>query len=114
MRVRLRLSRRQRVHLDYLPIRYGANAAFDDRTAPGDTGVEPGAPVASTLTWKTWRLAYEYDVIHVARGSLGLFAEAGYTDVRSRSTAPPARGATAHPRPASRLACAVHCPASAA
>ena len=82
VRVRLRLSRRQRVHLDYLPVRYAADTAPDDRPVPGDAGVEPGEPVASTLTWKTWRLAYEYDVLHLARGSLGLFAEAGYTDVR--------------------------------
>ena len=78
-RVRLRLSRRQRVHLDYLPIRYAADTALDDRPAPGDAGVETGGPVASTLTWKTWRLAYEYDVIHLARGYLGLLGEVRYT-----------------------------------
>jgi len=82
LRMRLRLSRRQRVHLDYLPVRYPAGTVLDDRPAPGDAGDGPGVPVASTLTWKTWRVAYEVDVIHLARGSLGLFAEAGYTDVR--------------------------------
>ena len=91
-RVRLRLSRRQRVHLDYLPIRYAADTALDDRPPPGDTGVEPGGAVASTLTWKTWRLAYEYDVLHLARGSLGLFAEAGYTDVRVAQDGAPGPG----------------------
>ena len=94
-RVRLRLSRRQRVHLDYLPIRYAADTALDDRPAPGDAGVEPAGPVASTLTWKTWRLAYEYDVLHLARGSLGLFAEAGYTDIRVAQDGPPGTGCDA-------------------
>lgn len=81
-RLRLRLSRRQQVHLDYLPVRYAADTALDGRPAPD-------GPVASTLTWKTWRVAYEYDVIHRARGSLGLFAEAGYSDVRVARTAAP-------------------------
>ena len=98
LRVRLRLSRRQRVHLDYLPIRYPADTALDDRPPPGGAGSQPGVPVASTLTWKTWRLAYEYDLIHLARASLGLFAEAGYIDVRvSREGAPDAGCAAATP-----------------
>lgn len=81
-RLRLRLNRRQRVHVDYLPVRYAADTSLDARTPPGGT-------VASTLTWKTWRVAYEYDLIHAARGSLGLFAEAGYSDVRVARTAAP-------------------------
>ena len=80
LRARLRLSRRQRVHFDYLPVRYAADTALDGGPAGGDA--EPGVAAASILTWKTWRLAYEYDLVHVARGSLGLFAETGYTDVR--------------------------------
>lgn len=72
-RLRLRLSRRQRVHFDYLPIRYAADG--------GPTGGAP-AGAASTLTWKTWRLAWQYDVIRRARGSIGLFAEAAYNDVQ--------------------------------
>ena len=82
LRMRLRLSRRQRVHFDYLPVRYDAVTAPDRPASPAGAERRPGAPVASILTWRTWRLAYEYDVIHLARGSLGLFAEATYTDVR--------------------------------
>lgn len=82
LRIRLRLSRRQRVHLDHLPIRYPAATTLHRGPPAGNAGLEPGVPAASTLTWRTWRLAYEYDVIHLARGSLGLFAEAAYTDVR--------------------------------
>ena len=82
LRLRLRLSRRQRVHLDSLPVRYDAVTAPDRPASPADAELEPGAPAASILTWRTWRLAYEYDLIHVARGSFGLFAEATYTDVR--------------------------------
>ncbi len=82
LRVRLRPSRRQRVHFDYLPVRYEAVTAPDRPTPPVDADLGPAAPVASTLTWTTWRLAYEYDLVHLARGSLGLFAEATYADVR--------------------------------
>ena len=82
LRVRLRLSRRQRVHLDYQPTRYPASSSPARGPAPGGPGIEPGAPAASTLTWNTWRLAYEYDVIHLTRASLGLFGEAAFTDLR--------------------------------
>ena len=82
LRVRLRLSRRQRVHLDYLPVRYDAVTAPDRLASSAGAEPRPAAPVASILTWRTWRLAYEYDLIHLTRGSLGLFAEATYTDVR--------------------------------
>ena len=82
LRVRLRLSRRQRVHLDYQPTRYPAATTLDRGPAPEGTGLEPGVPAASTLTWTTWRLAYEYDVVHLTRASLGLFAEAAFTDVQ--------------------------------
>ena len=90
-RLRLRLSRRQRLHLDYLPVRYAADTAFDGRP----TGGAAGGAAASTLTWKTWRAAYEYDVVHVARGSLGLFVEAGYNDIRIARTG--ARGGECAP-----------------
>ena len=92
LRIRLRLSRRQRVHLDYLPIRYPAATTLHRGPPAGEAGLEPGVPAASTLTWRTWRLAYEYDVIHLARGSLGLFAEAAYTDVRVAIDGAPAPG----------------------
>ena len=98
VRVRLRLSRRQRVHLDYLPIRYAPPTPPSTTRRPPpveDTGVEPGGPVASTLRWKSWRLAYEYDIIHLARGSLGLFAEAAYTDVRVAQDGAPGTGCDA-------------------
>ena len=82
LRARLRLSRRQRVHLDYLPVRYPAATTLDRGPAPEGTGLEPGVPAAATLTWKTWRLAYEYDLIHMTRASLGFIAEAAFTDVQ--------------------------------
>ena len=82
LRARLRLSRRQRVHLDYQPTRYPAATTLDRGPAPDGTGLEPGVPAASTLTWTTWRLAYEYDIVHLARASLGFFAETAFTDVR--------------------------------
>ena len=91
LRIRLRPSRRQRVHLDYLPIRYPAATTLDRGRPAGDAGLEPGTPATSTLTWRIWRLAYEYDVIHLARGSLGLVAEAAYTDVRVALDGAPGR-----------------------
>ena len=81
LRLRLRLRRRHRIHVEHLPVRYPAATTLDRVLAVEGVAFEPGPPVASTLTWKTWRLAYEYDVFHGTRGSLGLLMEARYTDL---------------------------------
>ena len=82
LRMRVRPGGRHRIHLDYVPVRYAAVTTLDGRLVLGGVDFEPGTPIASTLTWRTWRAAWGYDLIRLARGSLGLLAEARYTDMR--------------------------------
>ena len=82
LRTRVRLGRRHRIHFDYAPVRYAAGTTLDSRLVLDGGDFEPGVPLASTLAWRTWRAAYQFDVVRLARGSLGLLAEARYTDVR--------------------------------
>ena len=43
----------------------------------------PPVSVNSTITWNTWRLGYEYDIVHRSRGYFGLIVEAKYTEVEA-------------------------------
>lgn len=79
VRLRVRPHRRHRVLLDYLPTRYPAGTTLDRGLVLQGIRFEPGVPLGSTFTWNTWRLAYEYDPIHRARGAAGLLVEARYT-----------------------------------
>ncbi len=83
MRVRLRPGRKHRFRLDYIPIRYAAQTEVERRLVFRGIEYNVGVPVTSAITWRAWRIGYEYDVIHRARGYFGLILEAKYTDVEA-------------------------------
>jgi len=83
LRVRLRPGRKHRFRIDYVPISYAARSVIERRLVFRGIAFDVGVPVSSTITWKTWRLGYEYDIIHRSRGYLGLIVEAKYTDVEA-------------------------------
>ena len=81
LRVRLRPARKHRFRIDYVPVRYSAQTVVERRLVFRGIAYDVGVPVNSTITWNTWRLGYEYDVVHRARGYFGLIVEAKYTEV---------------------------------
>ena len=83
LRVRLRPGRKHRFRIDYVPISYAATSVIERRLVFRGIAFDVGVPVSSTITWKTWRLGYEYDIIHRPRGYFGLIVEAKYTDVEA-------------------------------
>ena len=83
LRVRLRPGRKHRFRIDYVPISYAATLVIERRLVFRGIAFDVGVPVSSTITWKTWRLGYEYDIIHRSRGYFGLIVEAKYTDVEA-------------------------------
>jgi len=78
----LRPIRSQKLRFQYIPIKYDqstnlkANIVFNGQTY----GLN--LPVNSTLDWKAYRFAYEYDFVVKNRGFVGFIAEAKYTDVQ--------------------------------
>ena len=87
-RLRLRPGRRHRFRIDYVPIRYAAQNIVERRLVFRGIAYNAGVPVNSSVTWRTWRLGYEFDVIHRPRGYAGLIVEAKYTELEaSLSTA---------------------------
>jgi len=83
IRVRLRPGRKHRFRIDYLPIRYATQSVVERRLVFRGIAYDVGVPVSSTITWNTWRLGYEYDIVHSSRGYFGLIVEAKYTEVEA-------------------------------
>jgi len=88
VRLRLRPARKHRFRLDFIPIKFNAQATVERRIVFRGIGYNIGLPVSSSLTWNAWRLGYEYDIIHRSRGYFGVILEAKYTDVEASLEAP--------------------------
>ena len=83
VRLRLRPGRKHRFRIDYVPICYSAQSVLDRRLVFRGIEYDVGVPVTSTITWNTWRLGYEYDIIHRSRGYFGFIVEAKYTEIEA-------------------------------
>ena len=83
VRVRLRPGRKHRFRIDYVPIRYSAQSVVARPLVFRGIAYDVGVSVSSTITWNTWRLGYEYDIVHRSRGYFGLIVEAKYTEVEA-------------------------------
>jgi hypothetical protein len=90
VKIVLRPSTKHKFRFEYTPIRY--EAGFDEpviirRDVIFNGIIFPVAlPVATEMTWKAYRFAYEFDFIYRDRGFLGLVLEAKYTDVQATLT----------------------------
>lgn len=77
----LRPGRKHKFRVQYLPIDYEAEAVLQRTIVFNGIAFDIGLPVASSLSWRTWRFGYEYDFLYRDRGFLGFVVEAKYTDV---------------------------------
>ncbi|HIE92358.1 MAG TPA: hypothetical protein EYQ83_05630 [Acidobacteria bacterium] len=89
LRIRLRPARKHRFRIDYIPAKFSAQNTVERRIVFRGIAYDIGLPVTSALTWRTWRLGYEYDIIHRSGGYFGLILEAKYTDIEASLDAPP-------------------------
>ena len=83
LRLRLRPGRKHRFRIDHVPIRYSAQTVVERRLVFRGIAYDVGVPVNSTVTWNTWRIGYEYDIVHRSRGYFGIIVEAKYTEVEA-------------------------------
>ncbi len=83
VRVRLRAARKHRFRIDYVPVSYTAQSVVERRLVFRGIAYDIGAAVDSAISWNTWRLGYEYDVVHRSRGYFGLIVAAKYTHVEA-------------------------------
>jgi hypothetical protein len=84
----LRPSKRNKFRLEFIPIKYDQSGTLKRDIVFNGQKYAANLPVNSTLDWKAYRFAYEFDVVSNNRGFFGLVLEAKYTDVGVQLAAP--------------------------
>ena len=84
----LRPSKRNKFRLEFIPIKYESSGKLTRDIVFNGQKYAANLPVNSTLDWKAYRLAYEFDFVSTNRGFFGLVLEAKYTDVGVQLAAP--------------------------
>jgi hypothetical protein len=83
MRATLRPATKHKLRFEYTPIGYNAVSSLTRNIVFNGITYPVTLPVETTLDWKAYRFAYEWDFIYRDRGFLGLVLEAKYTDVQA-------------------------------
>lgn len=84
----LRASQRNKFRVELIPISYEQSSTIKRTIVFNGQRYDVGVPVNSTLDWKAWRFAYEFDVVSRDRGFFGIVLDAKYTDVHARLQTP--------------------------
>jgi hypothetical protein len=88
LEVQLRPARSHKFRFEYIPIDFTQTAALQTRIVFNGQAYRVGLPVDSTLDWKAFRFAYEYDFIVKNQGFVGVVTELKYTNVTATLAAP--------------------------
>lgn len=86
IKVVLRPAVKHKFRFEYTPIKYDAVGSINRQITFNGQKFPISFPVATALSWKAYRFAYEYDFVHRDRGFFGLVLEAKYTEVRAALT----------------------------
>lgn len=81
VRLVLKAGRRNKFRINYLPLKYDADATVQREFVFNGQRYHVGLPVKTTADLTTWRLGYEFDFVAASHGFLGLTADLKYTDV---------------------------------
>ena len=87
----LRPSTTSKFRLQFIPINFTQAAIIRRRIIFNGQRYDVGLPVNSSLSWKAYRLGYEYDFVVTNRGYAGFLVEAKYTDVHVELDSPVTR-----------------------
>jgi len=79
----LRPGQRHKLRFEYTPITYQAVGSLKANIVFNGILYPVSLPVATDLSWKAYRFAYEYDFVSRDRGFFGLVLETKYTDVQA-------------------------------
>jgi len=88
LQLMLRPARSQKFRLEYIPIMYEATTTLTRNIDFNGQRYRLGIPTNTTLDWKAYRFAYEFDFVTKNRGFAGFIVEAKYTDVNVMLSSP--------------------------
>jgi hypothetical protein len=83
IRAVLRPATKHKLRFEYTPISYNAISNLSRNVIFNGISYPVTLPVETTLDWKAYRFAYEWDFIYRDRGFVGVVLEAKYTDVQA-------------------------------
>jgi hypothetical protein len=81
LQLTLRPATAHKFRLEYIPIKYDQSGTLTRTVKFNGQAYTLGLPVNSSLDWKAYRIAYEYDFVVKNQGFAGFIIEAKYTDV---------------------------------
>jgi hypothetical protein len=81
LRFVLRPATKHKFRINYLPIKYSAEALLQREFVFNGQRYRIGLPVNTEADLTTWRFGYEYDFIYRSRGYLGVLVDLKYTNV---------------------------------
>jgi hypothetical protein len=88
LQLQLRPARSHKLRFEYLPVTYSQSATLAADIVFNGIRYRLGLPVNSTLDWKTYEFAYEYDFVVRNWGFVGFDLETKYTDVQVNLDSP--------------------------
>lgn len=84
----LRPARKHKFNIEYLPIKYSADATLERDVVFNGSTFHVGVPISSSLSWNVWRFGYEYDFLYHDRWFVGGIIDVKYTDAKVAITSP--------------------------
>jgi hypothetical protein len=88
LRFVLRPAPKHKFRINYLPIKYEAEAIVHREFVFNGQRYRVGLPVNTSADLTTWRFGYEYDFLYRERGYLGVLVDLKYTDVNVQLDSP--------------------------
>jgi hypothetical protein len=88
LRLVLRPARKHRFRFQYTPISYTADTTLQREIIFNGQKFTVNLPVTADFDWKVMRLGYEYDMVYLPRGFVGVFVEGRYTNFQASLSAP--------------------------
>jgi hypothetical protein len=88
LQLMLRPARSHKFRLEFIPIEYEATTTLARNIDFNGQRYRVGIPTNTTLDWKAYRFAYEFDFITKNRGFVGFVVEAKYTNVTVQLATP--------------------------
>ena len=80
----IRPAKKHRVKIQYTPIEFNGSGTLSRDITFAGVVYPISLPIESLLTWKTFRVGYEYDFYYKPRGFIGVLVMAGTTAFNAR------------------------------
>lgn len=88
LRIVVRPWTRHKIHIDYAPVRYQAEAVLDRDINFNGVTYHVGIPVISSLSWNSWNFGYEFDFLSRERWFAGVIGQARWTTAEATLSSP--------------------------